>query len=411
MTRAMLASESRSEAPRPLTVTELTFLVRDTLRSNPLLARILVRGEVGSVQAAAAGHVFFVLKDANAQISCVVFRDDAEGLGVELGDGMEVVASGSLDFYGRRGEVQFAVCALMPAGVGAFWATFQRTRKRLAAEGLFDAARKRAAPRFPARIGIVSSEAGAALHDVVAVLRRRWPLAEVVVAPALVQGPEAPASLRAALAVIGGRVDIVILARGGGSLEDLWCFNDEGLARAIAACPVPVVSAVGHETDVTIADFVADIRAPTPSAAGELVSPDLPEVRGEARALAEDLVRGIRDALRAHSARLAAAQERLSPKGLSRDIASNRAHLRSLAALLVSAAARAVEQSRQLAEFAARRLQALSPQATLERGYAIVRDADGRLVTSVDDARPRDSLSVRLRDGRLHVLVRGKEVS
>src|SRR5437899_6776642 len=266
--------DARPGWPLSFTVSQLGKLIRETVRSNPLLGRVLVRGEVSNLQAAPAGHVFFTLKDASSQVSCILFREDAENLGFELEDGMDVVVSGDVDVFPRKGTVQLLVRAATPAGVGAFWAAYQRTRKKLAVEGLFDPARKRPLPPFPRRIGVVTSEIGAVVHDIVTILRRRYPIAHVVVAPALVQGPGAPASLRRALAVLADRVDVVILARGGGSLEDLWCFNDEGLARAVASCRVPVVSAIGHETDVTIVDFVADVRAATPSAAAELVSPD-----------------------------------------------------------------------------------------------------------------------------------------
>src|SRR5439155_2149796 len=186
-----------------------------------------------------------------------LFREDAEMLGFDLEDGMDVVVSGDVDVFPRRGSVQLLIKAATPAGVGAFWAAYQKTRKKLAAEGLFDPVRKRPLPPFPQRIGVVTSEIGAVVHDIVTILRRRYPIAHLVIAPALVQGPEAPASLRRALAVVADRVDVVIVARGGGSLEDLWCFNDEGLARAVAASRVPVVSAIGHETDVTIVHVVA----------------------------------------------------------------------------------------------------------------------------------------------------------
>src|SRR5437667_113568 len=238
--------ESRPGVPEALTVTQLARVVRDTVRANPILSRILVRGEVSNLQRAPSGHVFFTLKDATAQISCTLFREDAEMLGFDLEDGMDVVVSGDVDVFPRRGSVQLLLKAATPAGVGAFWAAYQKTRKKLAAEGLFDAARKRPLPSFPRKIGVVTSELGAVVHDIVTILRRRYPIAHIVIAPALVQGPEAPASLRRALAFVADRVDVVIVARGGGSLEDLWCFNDEGLARAVAASRAPV----GRRLDV-----------------------------------------------------------------------------------------------------------------------------------------------------------------
>src|SRR3989442_4720728 len=255
-----ITCENRPGTPQALTVTQLARVIRDTVRANPILSRILVRGEVSNLQRAPAGHVFFTLKDATAQISCTLFREDAEMLGFDLEDGMDVVVSGDVDVFPRRGSVQLLIKAATPAGVGAFWAAYQKTRKKLAAEGLFDAARKRPLPPFPQRIGVVTSEIGAVVHDIVTILRRRYPIAHLVIAPALVQGPEAPASLRRALAVVADRVDVVIVARGGGSLEDLWCFNDEGLARAVAASRVPVVSAIGEREDGHVVAHAAEVE-------------------------------------------------------------------------------------------------------------------------------------------------------
>src|SRR3989449_466028 len=319
--------ENRPGVPLALTVTQLTRVIRDTIRANPILSRILVRGEVSNLQRAPSGHVFFTLKDATAQLSCTLFREDAEMLGFDLEDGMDVVVSGDVDVFPRRGSVQLLIKAATPAGVGAFWAAYQKTRKKLAAEGLFDAARKRPLPSFPRNIGVVTSEIGAVVHDIVTILRRRYPIAHIVIAPALVQGPEAPASLRRALAVVSDRVDVIIVARGGGSLEDLWCFNDEGLARAVGASRVPVVSAIGHETDVTIVDFVADVRAATPSAAAELVSPDGTELMARLNGAGRSLVGEIREALQVGRNRVIALRERLSPRGLQRGVEANRALL------------------------------------------------------------------------------------
>ncbi len=409
MDAVTVSSDSDPRGPKALTVTELSRLLRDTLRSNPLLTRILVRGELSDVSRAPSGHRFFTLRDEGAQISCALFRDAAEGLGFDLEDGMAVVASGDVDLFTRRGEVQLVVRAFTPAGVGAFWASFQRTRKRLEAEGLFDAGRKRSLPPFPRRIGLVTSEAGAVLHDVVTILRRRFPLAALVLSPALVQGPEAPASLRDALVRVQDRAELVILARGGGSLEDLSTFNDEALARAIARCPVPVVSAVGHETDVTIADFVADVRAPTPSAAAELASPDAQDLSAQIASFAENLLDSLRHALRERRTGVAAAGRRLSPHSFLRELASARERLARDGADLLDTAHRPLREGRDALASVAGRLDAVSPFATLRRGYAIAEQGDGRLVTHVEDASVGDPLLVRLQDGRLHVHVDSKE--
>ncbi len=402
-------ADADAKGPRALTVSELARLLRDTVRSNPLLTRVLVRGEASNVVRGGGGILFFTLKDEGAQIPCVLFRNDAEALAFDLADGMAVLASGDVDLYARKGEVQLVVHTLAPEGVGLFWATFQATRKKLDAEGLFAAARKRPLPTYPRRIGLVTSERGAVLRDLVSILGRRFPLAEVVLSPALVQGPEAPASLGRALASVQTRVDVVIVARGGGSLEDLWCFNDEALARAISACPVPVISAVGHETDVTIADFVADVRAPTPSAAAELATPDVAALQDHLRSLGEACVAGIRDVVRQGRRALAAAGSRLAPSTLQEETAESTGRLAKLGRALREAALRTLSLYGERLDGLADRLDAVSPLGTLRRGYAIVQTEDGRVVTEVRSVAALDPLVVRLRDGRLHVHVESKQ--
>src|SRR5438105_14822875 len=232
-----LSPPPRPTVPQAVTVSQLARLIRETVRANPLLGRILVRGEVSNVQAAPTGHRFLTLKDSGAQIDCILFREDGELLGFELEDGMDVVVSGDVDVFPRKGDVELVVRAATPAGVGAFWAAYQRTRKKLAAEGLFDVVRKRPLPSFPRRIGVVTSEIGAVVHDIVTILRRRYPMAHVLVAPALVQRPGAPASLRPALAALAARVHVVVLALGAASPEDVRRFTYAGLARAVAPGP------------------------------------------------------------------------------------------------------------------------------------------------------------------------------
>jgi len=367
--------------------------------------RVLVRGEIGDVSRSPAGHRFFTLRDEGAQVACALFREAAEDLGFEPEEGMDVVASGDIDLFARRGEVQLVVRSLTPAGVGAFWAAFQQTRRRLEVDGLLDPARKRPLPLYPRRIGVVTSEQGAVLHDIVTVLRRRWPLATIVLSPALVQGPEAPESLREALLRIQDRVDLVLLARGGGSLEDLWAFNHEALARAVAACPVPVVSAVGHETDVTIIDFVADVRAPTPSAAAEIVSPDAAELLAHIRDLGRSLLEQMGSALRERRTALGVLVDRLSPRALGRAIGEDRARLiRASRALVERIRGILVRREDGLAALQAR-LEAVGPMATLRRGYAIIEREGGRVLTRIADVALGEVLTLRLQDGKLRVHV------
>src|SRR3989441_2022365 len=403
--------ENRPGVPPALTVTQLARIIRDTVRANPILSRILVRGEVSNLQRAPSGHVFFTLKDATAQLSCTLFREDAEMLGFDLEDGMDVVVSGDVDVFPRRGSVQLLVKAATPAGVGAFWAAYQKTRKKLAAEGLFDAARKRPLPSFPRTIGVVTSEIGAVVHDIVTILRRRYPIAHIVVAPALVQGPGAPASLRRALAVVSDRVDVVIVARGGGSLEDLWCFNDEGLARAIASCCVPIVSAIGHETDLTIVDFVADVRAATPSAAAELVSPNSVALAAQLNEAGRLLAQSIRELVSAARVRVRGLGERMSPRGLRRSVETNRERLERLHEALSAIGSREILRHRENLAAVCRRLDLLSPLATLQRGYTIAEREDGHIVARAIEVKQGDALAVRFQDGRIHVHVKGGQAA
>ena len=403
--------ETDARAPRALTVSQLSLLVHDTIGSNPLLERVTVRGETTNVQHIPSGTIFFSLKDERSQLSCILFRDDASVLAFDLADGMDVITSGGVEFYGRKGEIQLVARIVEPVGVGLFWATFQRSKKRLEADGLFDPTRKRPMPKYPMRIGLVTSEAGAVLHDVLTILRRRWPRGDVVLSPALVQGPDAAESLHRALVGVAPRVDVIILARGGGSLEDLWCFNDEGLARGIADSPVPVVSAIGHETDFTIADFVADLRAPTPSAAAELVSPTIEGLSAQISSFGRLLLESVRSAIRDARARLDASGRRLSPRELLREVRSTRDRLaRSGVGLLTLIDGRRRSARDRLGALAGR-FDAVSPLATLGRGYAIAERLDGRVVTHLADVSVGDSLRVRLRDGRLQTHVDTKEES
>lgn len=388
-----------------LTVSQLARLIRETVRGNPLLTRVLVRGEVSNIQEAPAGHFFFTLKDATAQVSCILFREDVEGLGFDLEGGMDIVVSGDVDVFPRRGTVQLVVRAATPAGVGAFWAAYQRTRKKLAVEGLFDPERKRRLPAYPGRVGVVTSEIGAVVHDILTILRRRYPLAHVVIAPALVQGPEAPASLRRALVSVADRVDVVIIARGGGSLEDLWCFNDEGLARSVATCRVPVVSAIGHETDVTIVDFVADVRAATPSAAAELVSPDREDLADRVGTAGRTLLEEVRDLLRTSRDGVRELGDRISPRGLRRGVEANRSQLERVLAALLATGPREVSRLRDRLGAIGQRLDVLSPLATLRRGYAIAEREDGHVIARAAEVAVGEDLAVRFQDGRIHVLV------
>jgi exodeoxyribonuclease VII large subunit len=421
--------------PRIRSVGELTRVVRDRLRGASELRDVWVEGEVGQVSVSAAGHAYLTLKDASAQLRCVIFRDERARIPFEPQTGLKVVVHGRIDVFEQQGAYQLYVDALQPAGYGDLALRLEALRAKLAAEGLFESARKRPLPDWPRTIGLATSETGAVLHDVVQVLRRRWPLVRVVFAPCLVQGDTAPATILGALRSLarwtdlgdGRAIDLLILARGGGSLEDLWPFNDERVVRAVAAFPRPVVVGVGHESDVTLADFAADVRAATPSVAAELAVPSRDDLSARLAALHRrsdalvaaavggrrrslDTERRALDALRP-AAVLAAERERLGllldratdalTGRLARDQASLE-RLRARARVLVDIG---VQDARAGISAAQASLAALSPFATLERGYAIVRRPDGSVVRAAASSGVGDALDVRLADGSLDVRV------
>ena len=421
--------------PRIRSVGELTRIVRDRLRGAPDLRDVWVEGEIGQVSISAAGHAYLTLKDAGAQLRCVIFRDERARIPFEPQTGLKVVVHGRIDVFEQQGAYQLYVDALQPSGFGDLALRLEAMKAKLAAEGLFEAARKRPLPDWPRTIGLATSETGAVFHDVVQVLRRRWPLVRVVFAPCLVQGDTAPATILGALRSLarwtdpidGRAIDLLILARGGGSLEDLWPFNDERVVRAVAAFPRPVVVGVGHESDVTLADFAADVRAATPSVAAELAVPSrddqaarLAALRRRMDALASAAVVQRRTHLDAErraleaqrpSAVLAAERERL---GFLLDRATEAliGRMRGDGAVLERLRARAritvsvgLERARAEVSAAQGGLAALSPFATLERGYAIVRRPDGSVIREARTTSAGDRLEVRLADGGLDVRV------
>jgi exodeoxyribonuclease VII large subunit len=365
-------------------VAALTAMAKDVLEGA--FPPLWIRGEVGSLTKHRNGHWYFTLKDATAALSCVVWARDTLRIPAAPDEGMQVMAFGQLSVYPARGQMQFMVRALEAEGEGLWRKAFEETRLRLERDGLLAPARKRAIPRFPRRVAVVTSPDGAALHDIRAVLTRRNPTVDLVVVPAAVQGEGAPASLVAALELVGRwkAADVVIVGRGGGSREDLWAFNDEKVARAIAACPVPTISAVGHEVDVTIADLVADLRAPTPSAAAEAAVPVL-----------DELVLWL------------ASLGRTMRAGAERRAMLARRDLRRLSSDLSLRARRAVERRRAGLQQVAGRLDALSPLNTLARGYAVARDAQGRALGSVAAFAAGQAFALVLRDGQVDATVTG----
>ncbi|AVR89094.1 exodeoxyribonuclease VII large subunit [Thauera aromatica] len=456
--------ESAASAPLPdpdnpartlsapvLSVSELNRLAREVLESALPLS--WVGGEISNLTRAASGHVYFTLKDANAQVRCAMWRNRAQLLPFRPENGMRVEARALVTLYEARGDFQLNVETLRPAGIGALFEAFNRLKNRLAAEGLFDPAGRRPLPRFPRAVGVVSSPQAAALRDVLVTLRRRAPHLAVVLYPAPVQGADAAARLREAVVTAGRRahqdgVELLLLVRGGGSIEDLWAFNDESLARALRACPLPVVSGIGHETDFTIADFAADLRAPTPTSAAELASAGWHAVRAELAALEPRLGRAIgrrletlaqrldraalrlihprqrlereRERLALAARHLRAALERRLERAALRcaragtrldaarpELASYRQRVDALGLRLRQAMLTQAELRRVRLAALAAHLQHLAPEAVLARGYAIARDSRGRVLRVAAEVENGATVSVQLARGRLDASVLG----
>lgn len=385
-----------------LAVNELTTYIAELFDSDPILQDVWIRGEVSNCSRPASGHCYFTLKDGASQVRAVLFKQDAVWQPFIPSNGLSILAHGRVILYEPRGEYQLRVDLVQPDGVGALQLAFEELRTRLEREGLFDPARKRPLPKLPRTIGVATSSTGAVWHDIQTVLTRRFPLAELVLAPTRVQGAEAPDNIVAALRALNAdeRVEVIILARGGGSAEDLAAFNDERVARAIFAARVPVISGVGHEVDVTIADFVADLRAPTPSAAAELVAPDLRELLGEVEAARDRLRELVADQFADAHERLARARVRLGHASPAYTIARGRDRLATLRHRAVQTLRHNWELSKQRIDALERQLLALDPRAVLARGYAVVEDAtDGLPITSAADTYPAQPLRVTVADG------------
>ena len=389
-----------------LTPSQLNTLARSLLEDAfPL---VWVEGELGNVSRPASGHLYFTLKDARAQVRGALFKPKSQWLKFVPREGLRVLARGRLTLYEARGEYQLVLDHMEEAGEGALRRSVEELKAKLAAEGLFASERKRPLPRFVRRLGVITSPTGAAVRDIVSVLGRRCPLLEVEILPVQVQGATAAAGIAGMLARAGasGRYDTLLIARGGGSLEDLWAFNDEALARAIAASPVPVVSAVGHETDFTLADFAADVRAPTPSVAAELLVPDRDELRRRVATLQARLHRQQRQQLRQ-------AMQRADRAGLRLEAQRPRARLDLLCRRqadslrrLGAAWQRRLEREQSRLRGLARSLETVSPLATVARGYALLQHEDGRLIRSTAQADVGDRVEARLADGTLKLVVR-----
>ncbi len=429
---------------------QLNALARDLLEGS--FAQVWVEGEISNFSRPASGHAYFTLKDDRAQVRCALFKPKAQALRFLPRDGLQVLARGRLTLYEARGDYQLVLEHLEEAGEGALRRAFEQLKQKLAAEGLFDTARKRSLPAFPRRLGVITSPRGAAVRDVLSVLGRRFPLLPVDVLPVPVQGDGAAAQILDTLrrAAASGRYDVLLLTRGGGSLEDLWAFNDEALARGIAASPVPVVSAVGHEVDTSLADYAADLRAATPSAAAELLVPERGELlarlhqrhgqlqsllarlnaaraqradqaflklqalrpqlrlergRGRLMALRRRLDLALQQPLLQRGERLARLLRRLDQAHPRQRLQDHGHRLALLGQRLEQAPGQLLRQRQLQLQGLARALASVSPLSTLGRGYAILQGPDGSVLRRAADARPGDSVSARLAEGRLRLRV------
>jgi exodeoxyribonuclease VII large subunit len=392
-----------------ISVSQLNNQIKQILENAPLLRQVSVRGEISNFRRQhGSGHCYFSLKDETAQIRCCLWKFQVPRVKFLPADCDRVIVRGKVDFYARGGEISFIVDAVEFAGQGALWEAFARLKEKLAKEGLFDPERKKPLPPFPRRIGVITSASGAVWHDIIHILERRWPMITAVRIPAVVQGSEAPRSLQRALNAARNLpdLDVLIIARGGGSAEDLWCFNDEALARQVADFPLPVISAVGHETDFTILDFVADHRAPTPSAAAEMATPDRIEISQHLSGLRARLTRQSTTHLARAREELERLQQRAKLAHPAARIHREREKLERLNAMLKSTFEHRIKSELQQLANLRGRLTALNPTRVLERGYALVRDQNGQLITSAASGAQQKVLSVIFHDGEIHAEVK-----
>ena len=396
--------------PVSISVSDLTRYLRTLLENDSVLQDVWVLGEISNLSRPTSGHIYFTLKDSTSALRCVIWKSSAARLRLPLQTGMAVEAHGQISVYERDGQYQLYVDSMRPAGEGFLYQEFLRLKARLEAEGLFDPERKRPVPERPRRIGIVTSPTGAALQDMLNTLRRRYPLAEVCVAPAAVQGDEAPAALVAALKAVCAQFqpDVILLARGGGSLEDLWAFNDEWVVRAVASSPVPVICGVGHETDVTLCDFAADLRAPTPTGAAEMCSCEIGEVAAELNDLAIRLENAFQYRVDISRRDLNDIATQLAYTSPLRRVQNDRQRVDMLAMRAQQRMRHKLELSRLRSDGIRNRLEALNPLAVLGRGYAVVR-ASGGIVRSAGQVQPGQALEIRVARGSIDAEVTGTQ--
>lgn len=395
-----------------LTVSQLNEYVRRMFQMDPMLRAIELKGEISNLKFHQSGALFFTMKDENASISCVMYSGDVDGLQAMPFEGMRAVASGSVALYVRGGQCQFVVKRMRAQGVGVLYERLQMLKEKLGREGLFESERKRALPPYPDTIGVVSSPTGAVIHDILNVSLRRNPDAHILLCPVRVQGIGADEEVVEAIHLLERleHVSVIIVARGGGSMEDLWTFNEERVVRAVAMCKKPIVSAVGHETDVTLCDLAADLRAPTPSAAAECVVPVRDEMLNKIEIMRRQMQESARNAVAERQNTLKLAQIKLSANHPSLTIRRQEERLTQRMDALLRAAERQIQNRQTRLETQMAALELLSPYAALKRGYAIVQNA-GRAISKAGGLCVGDEVTVRFADGMIHAEVLSKEES
>ena len=389
--------------PQILSITQINEYIQGKMNADPLLAQVAVRGEISNYKCYPSGHHYFTLKDEASALKCVMFKGNAMGLRFRPANGMKVIALGRISVYPRDGAYQLYCSAMSVDGVGDLYAAFEQLKAKLAAKGLFDPEKKKKLPKYPGTIGIVTSSAGAAVHDILRILRKRYPLSQVKLLPVRVQGAEAPEEIAGAIRYANAHrlADLLIVGRGGGSLEDLWAFNDERVAYAIYESEIPIISAVGHEPDVTIADYVADLRAATPSNGAELAVPDREALLQNLDALNASMAAALNRQLKLAGQRLDALAASPALRSPTAYLDRKSKDLQLLQNRLVSAQERTVAGSNARFVSQVAKLDAMSPLKVLSRGYAMAQREDGTLLRSVKQAAPNDTITVSVSDGKI----------
>lgn len=389
------------------TVAEITRHLKERIENDPDLQDCWVQGEVSNLSRPASGHIYFTIKDTSAQLRCVMWRTQASRQRVALLDGQQIEVHGSLTVYEAGGQYQLIADIVRIAGEGLLYQEFLRRKALLEAEGLFDIKRKRLLPARPARIGVITSPTGAALQDILNTISRRYPLAEIIISPTVVQGEDAPSSIQLAFKRLFQLLhppEVIILARGGGSLEDLWAFNDTNVVRQVATSPIPVVTGVGHETDFTLADFASDLRAPTPTAAAELATPDQSDLRAYTEGLRLRLKKEFREQVQDHQQQFQYLRHQLERRSPQNQIQSGRMTVENLFHQIDQAIHYQADHKRNILLGLTSKLQAVNPLGILDRGYSLVMiSGTGELVRSVHQVTSGDQLDVRVSDGTFHV--------